>query len=106
MQFKTIEEWRDFTARVERRYSKLQNRFHDEGWKLAQSVGIGHCGCSLHNASIDDAMTGWCAGNPERLRVAKIANAIVGDWTYSQRAHNIVAAAWNALAKSRGWAHD
>lgn len=61
--------------------------------------------CCLHNASIDDNLNGWCANNPERLRVAKQANYLVNRWDASNKADLIVKRAWNRLiAKPFGFA--
>ncbi len=89
--------WKELTQRVRVRAEALQRARHEEGWKLAASVGIPHCGCSLHNASIDDSLTGWCKNNPERLKVARQANHIVNDWEISHKADRIVRRAWNKL---------
>ncbi len=48
----------------------------ERAWALAASVGIPRCGCSLHNASIDVGLKGWCHSNPKRLKVAKAARRI------------------------------
>ncbi len=48
----------------------------EAAWALAATVGIPRCGCSLHNASIDTNLKGWCHNNPKRLKVAKAARRI------------------------------
>jgi hypothetical protein len=70
----SVAEWRSIADKVRKRAVAVDDSTHDRGWAMAATVGIPRCGCSLHNASIDDAMTGWCKGTPERLRVAKRAN--------------------------------
>lgn len=79
--------------------NRITNAQHDAGWRLAASVGIPRDGCCLHNASIDENFTGWCAGagGYNRLKVAKRANHIVSDWTASQMADRVIARAWMAM---------
>lgn len=93
----TFKEWQAIAQRVNSIAKRLQDARHDQGWKLAASVGIPHDMCCLHNASIDDNLTGWCHKNPERLRVAKQANHIVNDWEISHKAQKIVSRAWNRI---------
>lgn len=49
-------------------------------------------------------MTGWCADNPQRLKVAKRANAIVNDWSISDLGDRITSRAYNRIVANRdGW---
>jgi hypothetical protein len=97
--------WKQITHRIRTRTEALQKAQHEKGWELAASVGIPRCGCSLHNASIDDDMTGWCKGNPERLKVAKRAKHILDNWSASRLGARLIQRAWNRLvAKPSGWA--
>lgn len=82
------------------RASKVINSINARAWKLAESVGIPHDGCCLHNASVDDDMKSWCAGNPKRLAVAKRASRMMDEaWALSDLARNIERRAFN---KSEG----
>ena len=99
----SFEQWKQQVCALDQRVSRLQQSIHERGWKFAHSVGIGRCGCSLHNAAIDDSMTGWCYQNPERLRVAKAANRIVNDFSISDLGQRIKARLWNRFADSEGW---
>lgn len=96
----TFEQYQEFSRKISERAKRLQDSIHERGWQLAATVGIPHCGCSLHNASIDDSLSGWCYRNPERLKVAKRANHIVNDWTVSHLADRIIRRAWNVYADS------
>lgn len=90
-------EWQQLARNVRDRAIALDKSTHDRGWALAKSVGIPRCGCSLHNAAIDDEMIGWCAGNPHRLKVAKQANHLLSLWHASNLADRIIARAWQKL---------
>jgi hypothetical protein len=101
----SIAEWRSIADKVRKRAVAVDDSTHDRGWAMAATVGIPRCGCSLHNASIDDAMTGWCKGNPERLRVAKRANHLVNNWDASRIADKVIKSAWNRLMSPHGCAN-
>lgn len=103
MRIETFKDWQRFAAMVENRATRLQSARHDEGWKLAASVGIPHDMCCLHNASIDTELKGWCFENPERLKAARRANHIVNDWSISEKARKIVNRAWNKMAAKNGF---
>ena len=72
----------------------------ERAWALAASVGIDRNMCCLHNASIDDEMRGWCAGNPRRLKVAKRAAYILNDWRASRLAERIISRAYDRMCRS------
>jgi hypothetical protein len=95
-------QWQKYGSQINARAKLITDARHDRGWALALTVGIPHDGCCLHNASIDDKLTGWCFNNPERLRVAKLANAIVNDWRASRVAERMVARKWNELLGALG----
>jgi hypothetical protein len=78
----TFQQWQTFARNISARGSALARARIDAGFALAASVGIPRCGCSLHNASIDDDLKGWCTGNPKRLKVAKKANWMVTEWAW------------------------
>ena len=94
--------WIAQTDAINARAKAITRTQQDKGWKLAQSVGIGRCGCSLHNASIDDDMKGWCKDNPERLRIAKLASRLVNDWRASRAAERMNRKSWNTLLHPLG----
>ncbi len=94
-----FKEWQDFAAKVHAHAANAERMRQDRGWALAASVGIERNMCCLHNASIDDAMTGWCKGNPHRLKVAKQARYILDDFTASRLADRIAARAFDRLPK-------
>ncbi len=106
MRLDTFKDWQEFARIINARSKALTESVHAKGWQLAASVGIPHCLCCLHNASIDDNMTGWCAGNPQRLKVAKRANHILNDWEASRKAERIIRKAWNQMAKKNGFCCD
>lgn len=101
--FETLQEWQQYAKRTDDRVTRLQNSIHDRGWALAATVGIPRCGCSLHNASIDDELKGWCYRNPERLKVAKRAAHIVNDWSASELGRKLIAKAWQQFCAGKGW---
>ncbi|MDD5350041.1 MAG: hypothetical protein PHQ12_07505 [Chthoniobacteraceae bacterium] len=92
-----LAKWQAFTRDINARARRLDDSIHERGWALAATVGIPRCGCSVHNASIDDAMTGWCAGNPERLKVAKRAAYLLSLWPGSNLAERINRRAYNRI---------
>jgi len=98
-----LTEYQEQQEVVRKRAEKLQQSIHERGWELAASVGIGRCSCSLHNASIDDKMTGWCARNPERLRIAKIAVKLVSDCSVWRIGQRITERIHNRFAEKAGW---
>lgn len=86
--------------RAERVCASIQER----AWKVAEAAGIPRHGCCLHNASIDDGLTGWCAGNPERLKAAKRATAMLnGAWALNDLGSRIWRRAYNRTVKE-DWA--
>jgi hypothetical protein len=87
---------------IRERATRLQNSIHDRGFALARTVGIPRSICCLHNASIDDGLTGWCARNPAMLKVAKRADAIVNDWSASNLGYAITGRLWREFAKRHG----
>ena len=99
-----FKEWSELASELRKRGKAIDDSKHDAAWKLAASVGIPRCGCSLHNASIDDDMAGWCKGNPERLKVAKQANHLLMNWDGSRTADKAIKAAWNRLLGPFGYA--
>lgn len=90
-------EWKRIAQEARQRGERIDQSIHDQGWKLAATVGIPRCSCSLHNASIDDGLTGWCKDNPERLKVARKANHLINQWPGSRIADKLVESAWNRL---------
>jgi hypothetical protein len=76
--------WQAYADAIQARIDAIQRRQHDKGWSIAANVGIPRHACALHNASIDDSMTGWCAGNPARLAGAKAATRYLNDWRASR----------------------
>jgi hypothetical protein len=69
-----IAKYRQLSAIADRIRAYRQKR----GWALAATVGIGRCGCSLHNASTAEVGKGWGAGNkiePDGRKVIKVARA-------------------------------
>ena len=99
----TYKQWQDFAQKVDAMGKRIDDALHAKGWALAESVGIGRCMCSLHNASIDDELRGWCHNNPHRLKVAKQANHLVNQWDGHHRSEAIVRRAWNKMAKTEGY---
>lgn len=99
---KTFAEWQTFARAVNDCAQRITHARHEAGWQLAATVGIPRDGCCLHNASIDDKMTGWCAGpgGYERLRVAKRATHILNDWRVSHLAEKIVARAFERVMRA------
>lgn len=95
----TFQEWQQYAQQIEARAKAVRESVDSRAWKLAASVGIGRCMCSLHNAAIDDQMTGWCAGNPTRLKVAKRADHMLNDWRASRIAEQIIRNAWNRIER-------
>lgn len=94
---KSFTEWNEIVRDARERGKAIDDSLHEQGWKLAAEHGIPRDMCCLHNASIDDDMTGWCKGNPERLKAAKHANYLLNQWPGSKQADAISKAAWNRL---------
>lgn len=90
-------EWQRIATDARRRAERIDSSIQNKGWELAATVEIPRNACALHNASIDDGLTGWCFQNPERLRVAKRANYLVNQWPGSKIADRLVRSAWNRL---------
>jgi hypothetical protein len=101
-----LQQWNEYATNINARAKNITDKQHAKGWALAASVGIGHCGCSLHNASIDDAMTGWCHNNPERLRVAKIASRYINDWRAMRVADKMICKEYQRLISALGAAGE
>lgn len=92
MHNQTLERVKEIEARV----SSLVNSIQKRAWKLAATVEIPRDGCCLHNASIDDNMTGWCFQAPERLKVAKRATRMIDEsWEVSSLGDRIVRRLFN-----------
>lgn len=89
--------WKAYAAAIDARAKAITDRRHARGWSIAASVGIPRNGCALHNASIDDDLSGWCKDNPGRLAAAKLARRYVNDWRASAAADRMTARAWDAL---------
>ncbi len=94
---KAFATWKGLASSLRKRGQMIDNAIHDKGWSLAASVGIPHDMCCLHNASIDDELTGWCARNPAMLKVAKEANHLVNQWPGSRLADKLIQRAWNRI---------
>lgn len=90
-------QWKCIAQGARDRAKRIDDSIHERGWQLAATVGIPRCGCSLHNASIDDDLTGWCKDNPAMLKVAKQANHLVNQWPGSRIADRVIKSAWNRL---------
>lgn len=81
---------------LRKRTDALIRSIQDRAWRKAASVEIPRDGCCLHNASIDDNLRGWCAGNPERLRVAKAASVQMEHaWKINRLFERLYAILWN-----------
>jgi hypothetical protein len=93
--------WQAFSRDIGDRARRVKNARDDRAWALAASVGIPRCGCSLHNASTDTAMSGWCEGNPLRLKVAKRAVHIHNDWRIVRLADRIADREYMRLMSAR-----
>lgn len=93
----TFEQWQAYTAKVDGIAKRVKAMSDARALKLAQSVGIPDIGICLHNASIDDSLTGWCHNNPQRLKVAKRAIRIANDWRASRIATKISRKAWERI---------
>lgn len=94
-----FKQWQSIYANLSERAKRYEKSVSDRAWELAASVGIPRCGCSLHNASIDDDMRGWCHNNPERLRVAKRANYMLNNtaWQASRIVDRVQSRAYQRL---------
>lgn len=100
----TFAEWITFSRAVHAAATRLQTIKDNQAWALALTVGIPRDGCCLHNASIDDAGTGWCAGpdGRQRLKVAKrAAHMLRANWEISRRADRISQRAFDRVNKNR-----
>lgn len=95
----TFEQWKSLDREVRARASRINRMKHNRGWKLAASVGIGRCGCSLHNASIASVGAGWGAGpdGRRRIRVARAAARLVNCYEASRIAERISRRAWESV---------
>ena len=75
---KTHDEWLVRYAQLKAIAERIEKSRRNRAWKLAATVGIGRCGCSLHNASFATIGNGWGAGNrvqPEGRQVIRVARA-------------------------------
>ncbi len=98
----TFKQWQQFATKVNARAEKVARQRMDAGFALAATVGIGRDMCCLHNAAIDDELKGWCAGNPERLKVAKRADYMVTEWCWqpTRLAQRLISRAWDRTLKA------
>lgn len=88
----TLESLTNYRRRAERVTRSIQDR----AFAIAETVGIPRNLTCLHNASIDDKMTGWCAGSPERLKVAKRAVKMYdGAWAINDLGSRVWRRAYN-----------
>ena len=89
-----------FAAMVRRICERTTKMRMERGFKIAASVGIGRDMCCIHNAAMDDSMSGWCHKNPARLKAAKQADFMVNEfaWQPSRLAEKILKNAWNDFA--------
>jgi len=92
-----FKQWQTFADHIQARASAVINSKHDRAWKLAETVGIPRDGCCLHNAAIDTELKGWCANNPQRLKIAKLANHMMSDWYANRLAERIIRRKWKQL---------
>lgn len=95
----TFAEWQAFSIAVHNCATRIKSARDDIAWRLAASVGIPRDGCCLHNASIDESLTGWCAGvgGYERLQVAKRASHLLNDWRIVNLANRITQRAFDSV---------
>lgn len=98
----TFAEWKAYCKQVDAMAERITRAKHERGWALAATVGIGRCMCSLHNASIDDELKGWCAGpdGRRRLKAARAALRLLDDWTAHRIAERVINRAWDAYRKA------
>jgi len=92
---------------IDERVGCLVFSIQDRAWQIAQRAGIPADDCSLHNASIDDDLKGWCQDNPARLKAAKRAVRMIdGVWGISDLGHRITRRMLNAHPRRRGLKYD
>jgi hypothetical protein len=103
MKTANFEAWQKFAENIRSRGEALAISRMEQGFALALSVGIPRDLCCLHNASIDDEMTGWCANNPKRLKAAKKAAWMCSEWCWepTRLASKIISKAWNEMIASK-----
>ena len=96
---RTFKQWQAFAQSIDARAAAVNKSVTDRAFALAAEVGIGRCMCSVHNASIDDGLTGWCFQNPHRLKVAKRVRYMldVEAWRARRLADSIIARAWKEV---------
>ena len=92
---------------IDERVAHLVFSIQDRAWQIAKRAGIPADECSLHNASIDDDLRGWCHDNPARLKAAKRAVRMIdGVWGISDLGHRITRRLLNAHPRRRGLRYD
>ena len=92
---------------IDERVAHLVFSIQDRAWQIAKRAGIPADDCSLHNASIDNDLKGWCQDNPARLKAAKRAVRMIdGVWGISDLGHRITRRMLNAHPRRRGLKYD
>lgn len=99
MRVLTFGQWQVFARNIRLRAQALDQSVHERAFEIARQAGITRDLCCIHNAAIDDNLTGWCYRNPARLKAAKLANHLLNQWTASRLADRIIARAWNITLK-------
>ena len=97
----TFLQWRTFAQRVNGIAERISRMKIDRGFALARANGISPDMCCIHNASIDENLTGWCHNNPARLKAAKRAKRIVDDCRHNRLAESVIARAYATVKHSR-----
>lgn len=101
------EAWQAKARDVKARAKAIADSRREEAFRLAATVGLPRNLCCIHNASIDEAGTGWCAGPGgwERHKVAKRVEWMLDEWQWeaTRIADRIVSRSFSALqARHRG----
>ncbi len=92
---------------IDERVAHLVFSIQDRAWQIAERAGIPADECSLHNASIDDDLKGWCHDNAARLKAAKRAVRMIdGVWGISDLGHRITRRLLSAHPRRRGLRYD
>lgn len=101
----TFAQWQEYSRKMHAIADRVCKSRQNRGWALAITVGIGRCGCSLHNASIAEVGKGWGAVNGIEpngrrvIRVARAAKRLIEDlaWEPTRIADRATSKAWDRI---------
>jgi hypothetical protein len=98
----TFAEWQAYSRKVHAMAERINAMRSARGWAISRAAGIGRCGCSLHNCSIDVQRKGWAAGPGgwARIAAARQALKLIDDYSMYRLYRRISRRAWEHYMNS------